>query len=94
MHPKAPDTFLKFLRIPEAVCNAEEDPVLSQKAMLHFLRESRNPGREAEGINRERSADCTVPSDFFHKAPDAGSRGKFFVGKKRKIRIMITTSLS
>lgn len=63
VHPKAPDTFLKFLRIPEAVCNAEEDPVLSQKAML-LLRESRNPGREAEGINRERSADCTVPSDF------------------------------
>ena len=36
VHPKAPDTFLKFLRIPEAVCNAEEDPVLSQKAMLLF----------------------------------------------------------
>ena len=59
VHPKAPDTFLKFLPIPEAVCNAEEDPKLSQKAMLLFLRESRNPGREAEGINRERSADCT-----------------------------------
>ena len=34
--PKAPDTFSKFFRIPEAVCNAEEDPVLSQKAMLLF----------------------------------------------------------
>ncbi len=36
VHPKDPDTFVKFLRIPEEVCNAEEDPVLSQKAMLLF----------------------------------------------------------